>query len=464
MTARLEITYPAAWSLACALPVAPSPSTAHVDDGGQGAVLQRTALLADDLDHVVDSPCLLGTLVRLDWTVGRVPHSAVLDGLASVPVPATLVDDLKKIVERTASIFGGELPYQRYVFLCLFAADGHGGLEHSESTTLLMSRTAIATPKGYRDFLSLAAHEHFHAWNAKRMRPVEFWTYDYERENYTELLWLIEGWTAYYDDLICHRAGLISREDYLGIVAKNVNTMLAAPGRHHLSLSESSFDAWIRLYRPDENSRNSSQNYYGNGAVAAMCLDLLIRRRTSGAASLDDIVRTLYASTFAHGRGYTADDIARIVATVAGADVVTALTALVSDRLDPELNSLVAAFGLRVVSTGADKPYLGITFDAGRTTIAAINLDSPAYRSGLSPGDEVLAIAGLRVDGDRWAEVFQAVARIDHPLEVLVARRGVIARRVATPTSSPPTISIEIDPVATAGQTALRDGWLPAAC
>ncbi|MDP3208675.1 MAG: hypothetical protein Q8M65_05965, partial [Rhodoglobus sp.] len=286
LPATLDIVFPKGWRLACALPievVAPDPSPPLASDP---AAPQTCRLRAHDMEHAFDSPCLLGDLQQRSWTSLGVRHTVAMDGLAAIEPPASIAEDLARIVEAAAAVFTGPLPYPEYTFLCLFAADGHGGLEHRDSTTLLMGRTALGSDKGYREFLGLAAHELFHAWNVKRLRPAEFWTYDYERENYTPFLWLIEGWTAYYDDLLCLRAGLMSRNDYLEIVSKNINSTLQAPGRLRLSLAESSFDAWIRLYRPDENTRNSSQNYYVNGSVAAMALDLTIRRESSGNRSL----------------------------------------------------------------------------------------------------------------------------------------------------------------------------------
>ncbi len=453
--ARLTIVFPRGWDLACALP--------QVEAEVSGIPSSATArtLVADDMDRAFDSPCLVGRFRRVEWQVDGVPHSAALDGLAGVAPPPGLATHLASIVEHTRDVFAGALPYARYSFLCLFAADGQGGLEHGDSTTLLASRTAFASEKSYHEFLSLAAHELFHAWNVKRLRPVEFWRYDYEHETYTEFLWLIEGWTSYYDDLVCMRAGIVSRTDYLALVAKNVNAMLGAPGRLRLSLRESSFDAWIRLYRPDENTRNSSQNYYGNGAVAAMCLDLTIRRETAGARSLDDVMRSLYRGTYGAGRGYTLADVQQAVTSVAGDGPVAALSALVDDQLNPDLGALFASFGISVQARDTERPFLGVQFDNGSMRVGSVTADSPAHAAGIQPGDEVLAVADLRVDSGRWPDVFQAIARVDTPIEVLVARRGVITRCVAVPSRSPGTIQLELDENASAEARALRDGWLP---
>lgn len=452
--ARIHVDHPRHWRLACSLR----------GDGERelASGTRRTTLAGRDLDEVMDAPCLVGSFDRVDFDVDGVPHAVVLDGLAAITPPATLVQDLQKVVRTARAVFGGPLPYASYLFLCLFAADGHGGLEHTASTTLLSSRTAWTSGKGYREFLGLAAHELFHAWNVKRMRPVEFWRYDYEVENYTELLWLIEGWTAYYDDLICQRARLLPREDYLGILAKTITTMLGAPGRLRASLRESSFDAWIRLYRPDENTRNSSQNYYGNGSIAALCTDLAIRRATDGARSLDDVVRGLYRRSFESGRGYTMDDVRAVVRDVAGAATIDLLDRLVGGVLEPDLAATFGTVGVRFALRDTERPYLGVVFDSASTRIASVTVDSPAHRAGLAPGDEILALQDLRVDAGRWQEVLDATARIDGKLEILLARRGVITRATVTPSRSPGSAALELDNAASPGQIALRDGWLTA--
>jgi len=448
-SARLHVEHPPEWEVACALP------RASVAPGA-------TTLLASDLDAAMDAPALVAPLQqRLAFDVDGVPHEAVFDGLGPVAVPSRLAADLRAIVAQSQAVFGGPLPYASYLFQCLFTADGHGGLEHAASTTLLMGRAALASEAGYREFVSLAAHEHFHAWNVKRMRPAEFWDYDYERENCTQFLWLAEGWTAYYDDLLCLRAGVFTRKQYLETAAKNVQGMLAAPGRFRLSLRESSFDAWIRLYRPDENTRNSSQNYYGNGAVAAKCLDLWIRRATGGSASLDDVLRRLHAATFGAGRGYTIADVHAALTEVAGADAVAMLEALVADRLDPPLAELLAAFGLKLAFRDADRPYLGVHFEGAAMIVGSVSRGSPAYEAGVHPGDELLAVDSLRVDSARWAETWTAVAKVGKPVELLLARRGDVTRLVATPQASPGTAAIEVDAEAPSAAKALLAAWLP---
>lgn len=450
--ASIVVDHPTDWSLSCSLPAEASARDGH----------RRCTLSASNLDEALDAPVLIGRTERLEWQVDGVDHAIELDGLAAVRPPATLTEDLAAIVRAARDVFGGDLPYPRYVFQALFAGDGYGGLEHRDSSTLLMPRTSLTTTKGYRDFLGLAAHELFHAWNVKRMRPVEFWDYDYEAENYTRLLWLMEGWTAYYDDLLVTRAGLMSHQDYCVAMAKNVQGMRASPGRLVLSLEDSSFDAWIRLYRPDENTRNSSQNYYGNGAVAAMCLDLGIRRATDGERSLDDVLRALWQSTYRQGRGYEVEDVHRAITEVAGQELVPMLVRLVSGALDPELGGWLEDVGLRLEAHEAGKPHLGVALKAGTTKVASVTRDGPACRGGVAPADELLAIQGLRVASSTWQTVFGSVAQAGEPVALLVSRRGVVRTLEVTPGESPGTAKLVLDPSPTPAQLRSRESWLGA--
>lgn len=451
--ARITLDLPAGWDVATALPRSAEPSRVQV-------TRQRITLLASGMEHAFDSPVLTGTVQRVPWTTRGIPHEVVLDGLEGVAPPPTLAQDLHRIVEVAADVFGLPLPYERYVFLCLFAADGHGGLEHSESTTLLFSRTSLRSDKGYREFLALAAHELFHAWNVKRLRPAEFWRYDYEQENYTSLLWLLEGWTAYYDDLLCLRAGLLTPADYLGIVAKSIQSLWNTPGRRQSSLHESSFDAWIRLYRPDENTRNSSLNYYAHGAIAAMCMDLEVRAVTNGARCLDHVLRHLYANTFTAGRGFTEHDVWAAFEAIADARVAEQARRLVHDHLEPNLGEVLAGIGVKLELRDTERPHLGLQFDAGATTVGSVTRDSPAHRAGLQPGDEILAIHNLRVTSTTWPDVFQAVAAVGRPLEVLFARRGAVRSTSATPEPGQGTVTLTLAEASEA-IASLRNGWLP---
>ena len=438
----IRVQHPPDWELACALPIARlGPTEAAIEAPNQEAIL--------------DVPCLAGRLSRLELDVRGVRHSLVFDGLGPVAPPDRLRRDVAGIVEAAADVFAAPLPYPHYTFLCLFTNRGHGGLEHGESSTLLAARTDFSPGSAYDEWLGLLAHELFHAWNVKRMRPAEFWSYDYEVENYTPMLWLAEGFTAYYDDLLCRRAGVRSVDSYLGALAKNLNNLWSGHGRFRQSLSEASFDAWIRLYRPDENTRNSTQNYYGNGAVAAMVLDLTIRQLTDGARSLDNAMQHLWRETWLAGRGYTRGDVECALAAAAGCELTSLLRSLVDGPLDPDVRTLLANFGVDVVPVARQGIYLGLSLENKGTVVSSVAEGGPAYEAGLSPGDEILALDGLRVSQEDWSEVVESVARADRALRVLVATRGLVEERSLIPTE-PPIAKVSLQLMTDMGEGAAR--------
>ncbi len=416
---------------------------------------------APDLDALVDAPVLVGRFARLQREIRGVSHVLALDGIGAARVDDALMNDVQRIVEVTADVFGCPLPYPQYSFLALFADTGYGGLEHADSTTLLSARTCLVRGKSYQEFLGLLAHELFHAWNVKRMRPAELWDYDYEIENLTPMLWLAEGFTAYYDDLVCRRAHVVSVADYLALIAKNMVSMWAGIGRLRQSLAEASYDAWIRHYRPDENTRNSTQNYYGNGALAALILDLTIRHRSDGRRSLDTAVAALYRETFGAGRGYRIDDVAHCLGDAAGTDMRPLLDSLTSGPLDPDFAELLTHFGVTIQRIEPDRPYLGFAFESGRTVVASVADLSPAFDSGLAPGDEILAIEGLRVTSDRWSDLLHSVAAIGTPLRLLTASRGLVRERTITPIATPhPAVCLVLATNIDPRQARLQRDWL----
>jgi len=439
-------------------------------------------LTAASLDELVDGPCLAGRPVSHGVEVLGVPHTLVLDGLCGVEPPESLMADTCNVIEAAAKVFDPDstpaaLPYDRYLFLCMFTDHGRGGLEHRSSSLLLAPRTTFQARKDYQDFMGLIAHEHFHVWNVKRMRPADLWRYDYENENYTQLLWVAEGFTAYYDDHLCLRAGVLTSSDYLKIIAKHIAAMRRAPGRLDQPLADASFDAWIRLYRPDENTRNVTQSYYGNGALVAMILDLRIRELSGGARCLDDAMRALYQRTYLEDRGYTEDDVVACLSQAGGADLAPMVRDLVHGPLDPDFAAAFEPFGLEMVekaggkndhnksnrtdNTSAADCYLGVHFKSGSSSIASVTLDSPADRAGLAPGDELLALNALRVNSASWSDVFGTVARCDKPLIALVSRRGVVQEIQVVPGSKPPgEVRIQPREDSTPQQDALRRGWL----
>jgi len=301
---------------------------------------------APDHDTLVDSPIYCGSPAVYRFEVEGVPHLLVNEGEDGVWNGPRSAADAERLV-RAAHRFWGVLPYRRFLFLNLITG-GSGGLEHRESTVLMTSRWKTRRRETYLEWLGLAAHEHFHAWNVKRLRPAELGPFDYDEENYTRSLWIAEGITSYYDDLLVHRAGLSSRDEYLRDFSKTLRTAQKTPGRRVQSLEDASFDTWIKYYQPDENTANSSISYYTKGAAVAFLLDCRIRRATGGAKSLDDVMRLAW-ERFPGERGFSAPEFETLAAEVAGEDLAPFFDRALRGTEELDFSDAMQWLGLRGV-------------------------------------------------------------------------------------------------------------------
>ncbi len=374
---------------------------------------QGEEYVAPDYDELVDSPFEMGPHTPLQFVAAGVPHQVVVWG-DPVPDKDRLLGDLQKICETEAKLFGG-LPVKRYLFLVYLTDKGRGGLEHKASTALLFPRQGFATGKGWEDFLTLATHEYFHLWNVKRIKPRALVPFDYSQEVYTSLLWAFEGTTSYYDNLLVRRAGLMSAPRYLTRVGETLTSLHGTPGRKVQSLSDASFNAWIKHYRPDENSANSAISYYLKGEVVAMLLDLEIRRATSDARGLDDVMRLLWSRHGGEG-GVPEDGVEAAAKEVAGRDLSGFFDRALRSTEELDYSAfahvgLEARFRVResVGDKGGTPPrwkgnelrprgWLGVT-TKGQNGIASVLDGSPAMQAGVYADDEVLALDGYKVDG-----------------------------------------------------------------
>ncbi|MCC6785866.1 MAG: M61 family metallopeptidase [Planctomycetes bacterium] len=452
LPAEIAVRLPPGWSLAAgSLPVA--------DETGP---LARFSV--QDQDEAVDQPCLAGRLATFELELDGCPHRFVEVGREGIPMPESFRGDVLAVLRASAAVFGGALPFERYTFLSLFAERGRGGLEHRDSSTLLAPRTTFAPRAAYEDYLALIAHEYLHAWNVKRMRPREFWSYDLERENHTSLLWVAEGFTAYLDDLLCLRAGSMTPRRYLGRLASHVDAMHANPGRFRQSLAEASFDAWLLLYRPDESTRNATQNYYTNGALAAFVIDAAIRRASAGQRCLDDALRELWRTTYVQGRGYDHADVCRAISVAAGEPLEALVDSLTLRSFEPDLDGALALFGLRLEFEDEAGLRLGVRLDAQRSTIASVQDGSLAERAGLAPGDEILALDRLRVQAENFDAIWSFRAVEGQPVRVLVAREGALRDFEVVPERGKRGGKARIVAAAVADQAQLaqRRAWLGA--
>lgn len=382
---------------------------------------------APDFDTLVDCPIVIGNPAVYEFTVSGKKHYLVNEGEGGVFDGARAAKDLEAIVGENLRLWGS-LPYDKYLFLNLITESG-GGLEHKNSTVLMTSRWATRTRRTYLAWLDTAGHELFHAWNGKRLRPVELGPFNYERENPTRSLWIAEGITDYYAALNLHRAGISSRDEFLDSLSASIEELQTTPGRLVQSAEQASYDAWIKYYRPDENSANTSISYYTKGAVLGFLLDARIRNATGGARSLDDVMRLAY-QRFAGTRGYTPAEFRAVAEEVAGTSLRSFWEAGVESTAELDYSGAMETFGLRFrASAQSGRPWLGIATrnDAGRLVVSQIRRDGPAARAGLNVDDEILAIDDFRVRADRLEDRLQQY-RPGDMVTLLVARREQLMR------------------------------------
>lgn len=383
-------------------------------------------------DLLVDSPIVVGNPVVNTFEIDGVPHSLV-------DFPATTTWDSDKAasaVKRVAQAqrnFWGSFPYERYLYLNWIEENGRGGLEHLDSTLMITHQDNTREDEPFQSWLGLVAHEHFHAWNVKRLRPAALGPFDYENERYTEDLWIAEGFTSYYDDLLLVRAGLIDEAEWRKRMSKNLERLQDTPGRLEQPLSEASFDAWIKHYRPSPNNVNTAISYYTKGAVVAWLCDALIRERTNGAKSLDDVMRLAY-QRHAGETGYTSAQFRQAISDVAGTDLGPTLAQWVDTPTELDLSAALAWYGLQLAPPkDADrKTWLGAVMQGG--VVGSVLRDTPAWRAGIEAGDEILAIDTHRVtDLTKVLQRYPPGAEV----EVLVNRRGQLRRLQAVLGKSP---------------------------
>ena len=355
---------------------------------------QTNTFRAENFDILYDSPFEVGDFAETSFNVQGKTHRFVIEGGGNYNLEK-IAADTAKIVEQAYKIFG-ELPYNDYTFI--LNTRGGGGLEHLNSTALQFNRFGFTTR--YKDFLTLVAHEYFHAWNVKRIRPDALGPFDYENENYTRLLWVAEGGTAYYEGVLVTRAGLISDEDFLAGKAAAMQALQNRPGRFETSLEDASFDAWIKYYRPDENAVNNQISYYDKGEIVNFLLDLEIRQASNGAKSLDDVMRFLYTDFYKKNRNYTPEDYQKTAEMMAGKSLDDFFAKYVRGTQDIDYNAVLNGLGLQL-ATGESKnktAYLGATLrqDGEKLIVAAVPKNTPGYEQGLNANDQIVAVDGIR--------------------------------------------------------------------
>lgn len=353
---------------------------------------------APSFQTLADSPVLIGAPWVGEFNVRNIPHRFVITGTPPSFDGNKLLTDSQKICETVIDFWhpNNKPVIDNYLFILNASQDGYGGLEHKNSTVLQCKRADLPNThksdlsEGYIGFLGLISHEYFHTWNVKRLRPTEFAHYRFDTENYTELLWLFEGFTSYYDDLLLRRSGLINDQQYLKLVNKNIQQVLQTPGRFVQSVAQSSFDAWVKYYKPDENTPNSTVSYYSKGALIALCFDLKLR---SFKSSLDDVMRELFKRS--EGGPIGEHELAQVLNELSGYSWKREIKNWVHGITDPPFEELLRENGIQVLK--APDPLqlqLGIRTDDSKSNVHIKHVlnKGVAQRSGFAPGDEWIGI------------------------------------------------------------------------
>ncbi|GAB4018037.1 PDZ domain-containing protein [Spirosoma migulaei] len=417
---------------------------------------------ATDFDLLVDSPIEIGNHKTFSFTASDIPHTVSMFGDVEYN-EKRLAEDYKRVCEAATTVVG-EHPCKHYTFIVHHIPPGGGGLEHLNSTTLETTRNAYATEANYKRFLSLVAHEYFHLWNVKRIRPVALGPFDYENENYTHMLWLSEGCTSFYQEYILRRAGFHTPEAYLTLVASGITEIENQPGTRIQSAAESSWDAWIKGYRPNENSANTQISYYGKGSVLGTLLNLAILAGSNGQRNMDDLMRLLYNEYYKkQKRGFTDSEFRQAAEQVAGRKLDDFFNIGVNTAEPINYDAYFAPVGMQLVNLASrtQDGFLGAatTIANGKSTISSVRRGSAAYNDGLNVGDEIISVDKVRV-GDDLLRVISG-RRVGETLKVLVNRAGFV-REIPVTLTTNPLVSYRLEPLPnqTAEQKALYNKWL----
>ena len=349
-------------------------------------------------DLLADSPIALGNFDTIRYESGNVPHKVVMIGEGNYDL-SQIKEDFKKISDSQVEMMGGH-PSEQYVHFVYNVAQGGGGLEHANSQTSMMSRWNYTNANRYRSFLGLIAHEYFHLWNIKRIRPMELGPFDYDKEVYSEMLWIAEGITSYYDDRTLLRMGTYSKEEYLKIISSQINRLENSQGKKVMSLAHSRLLAWVKAYLPNEESSNKTISYYNKGLLAAVLLDLEIRKSSNN--SLDDVMRMLYSDIYLkEDRGFTHEEFVTICSKLADKDMNDFFNDVIYS-IKPLNYDIFNDFGidLSIKNEKSNQSWSGVSskLQGDKVVVSNIVSNSPGVESGLSVNDEIIAINGWRLN------------------------------------------------------------------
>lgn len=351
---------------------------------------------APNYDVLVDSPVEIGNHETFSFNASGITHHVAMYGQGNYSIEK-LQEDMAKMVEAATDVFG-ENPTKEYTFIIHNLPSGGGGLEHLFSTTLEVDRWTYS-PDDYKGFLRLVAHEYFHLWNVKRIRPDALVPFNYTKENYTDLLWVMEGFTSYFDDLIVYRAGFSTEEEFTRALSGSISSVENQPGNKVMSVADASFNAWIKGYMPNENSYNTSVSYYTKGSVIANMLDIMIANSTDGKKSLDDVMKYLYQEYYKkQQRGLNSTEMRIALEKISGLDLKSFFDNYVFGTESFDYETIFSYANYDFLAYKSDKITLGIS--VSNNIVKSVSRNTSAYEGGINAGDEIIGINGFRFDGN----------------------------------------------------------------
>jgi len=419
---------------------------------------------APNFDLLYDSPIEVGNQDVFEFTAAGVKHEVAMFGGGNYD-KERLKTDMAKIVEQATAIYG-ENPNQHYTFIVHNFQQGGGGLEHLNSTVLGASRDGYADEKKYKGFLGLVAHEYHHLWNVKRLRPIALGPFDYENENYTTDLWIAEGFTSYYEHKLMLRAGFFDQQETVQTLADAISVVMNTQGSRIQSASEASYDAWIKAYRPNENSSNSTISYYNKGEIIGLLMDLEILHATGGAKNLDDVMKAMYTTYYKEkGRGYTDAEFKAMAEKISGISFDSFWDKYVNGTVPVEYEKYLGYAGIKVkdLYAGNNTPYIGAGFKKieGSMTVSVVVRGTAAWDGGLNVNDEVISVDSVPIEEAPDKMPVITSKKPGDTVTFTVIRNGLI-RSVPLKLKANPNVKLEatIDPSATAAQMKMREGWL----
>jgi predicted metalloprotease with PDZ domain len=386
----------------------------------------------ENYDELIDSPVQLGNFQIFEFEVSNIKHHVALVGKNNANIEKLKLD-MQRICQTMTNIIGIH-PCKSYTFIIQNVEAGGGGLEHKNGSTLMMSRFGYSIPSSYQGLLGLVAHEYFHLWNVKRIRPIALGPFDYNNENYTKSLWIAEGITSYYDELALMRAGYVSRQDFLNTLMTYINNHENRAGSKIATLHEMSWDAWIKEYRPSENSKNNSYSYYSKGLIIGALLDMTISKATNGKKSLDDVYKALYNDFYLNtkkgkvkeGMGYTDDDFLNVCNKLAGVDLSADFNKWLASTESPDYSSIFKNLELDIKKVEANKFNWGLNYELsnGKTIVKYVRNQGPALDLGINVNDEIISINGVRVNND-LESTWLKLGKPDN-IEIIINRAGLL--------------------------------------